>query len=209
MFGSHTALPSASELCVSAFTSPNPSPFNLKLLALFTLRNEGSVVEGSTFNWRSLSPFSATLLPRVRAKGTGSSQLIENTATLSPAFATLTGFVTANPFVCHSYKKTPGVGGHSSPLPPQPPLLPLPPRTRHNPADLPTKSFTIRTSEKCARNSFRMCTSKTKDLKLFRMNTYKKTPGGRGPLFSFTSSTSYTSFTSVHARYYPSLSVHP
>jgi hypothetical protein len=37
-------------LCVSAFCSPNLSLFNFKLLALFTLKNEGSVVEGSTFN---------------------------------------------------------------------------------------------------------------------------------------------------------------
>jgi hypothetical protein len=36
------------ELCVSAFSSPNISLFNFKLLALFTLKNEGSVVEGST-----------------------------------------------------------------------------------------------------------------------------------------------------------------
>jgi hypothetical protein len=35
-------------LCVSAFCSPNLSLFNFKLLALFTLKNEGSVVEGST-----------------------------------------------------------------------------------------------------------------------------------------------------------------
>ena len=70
-------------------------------------------------------------------------------------------------------------------------------------------SFRIRTSPKRARNPFRIRTSKTKDLKSFRIRSYEKTPGGRGPLFSFTSSTSFTSFTSVHARYYPSLSVHP
>jgi hypothetical protein len=50
----------------------------------------------------SPSPFPATV--------TGSSQLIENPATLSPAFATLTSHVNPNPFVCHSYRKTPGVG---------------------------------------------------------------------------------------------------
>jgi hypothetical protein len=82
----------------------------------------------------------------------------------------------------------------SSPLPPQPPLLPLPPRTRHNPAHHSTskllrisrfrtvsvtkgvslvhpqfswlltrclpKPFRMRTSIKCACNSFRMNTSK-------------------------------------------------
>ncbi len=41
--------------------------------------------------------------------------------------------------------------------------------------------FIIRTSAKCARNRFGMNTSKTKDLKLFRMNTSKKTGRGRGP----------------------------
>ena len=120
-----------SELCVSAFSSPNldaldaastisplsatltkntggggisqasprnsnhnPSPFNLKLLSLFTLSLEGSlegsVVEGSTFN--CFSPI----------------------------------------------------------------------------------SFRIRTYAKPARNPFTMNTSKTQDLKLFRMNTYEK-----------------------------------
>jgi hypothetical protein len=55
-----------------------------------------------------LTPFFAAL--------TGSLQLIENQATLSPAFATLTHFVTVKSFVCHSYKKAPGVG--DTPLPP-------------------------------------------------------------------------------------------
>ena len=41
-----------------------------------------------------------------------------------------------------------------------------------------TNSFIIRTYEKYASNPFRMRTSKTQDLKLFRMNTYRKTPGG-------------------------------
>lgn len=39
-------------------------------------------------------------------------------------------------------------------------------------------SFRIHISEKCARNSFRMCTSQTKDLKPPRMNTSEKTGGG-------------------------------
>jgi len=49
-----------------------------------------------------LSPFPAT--------PTGQLQLAENTTTLSPVVATLTGRVTHNPFVCHSYKKHPGWG---------------------------------------------------------------------------------------------------
>jgi hypothetical protein len=50
-------------LCVSAFSSPNLSPFNPKLLALSAQRleerNEGSPAEGSTFNRPSLRPVPA------------------------------------------------------------------------------------------------------------------------------------------------------
>jgi hypothetical protein len=63
------------------------SPFNFEL---------------SIFNGSSLSPFPATL--------TDHSQLIENAVTLSPAFVALTSHVKANPFVCHSCRKTPGGG---------------------------------------------------------------------------------------------------
>jgi len=52
------------------------------------------------------------------------------------------------------------------------------PLARHS--SLATKSFTIRTSEKCTRNPFRIRTSKTKDLKPFRMNTSRKGGGGSG-----------------------------
>jgi len=60
------SIPSSSDLCalcVSAFSSPNLSPFNPKLLALSTLRpeerNEGSPAEGSTFSRPSLRPLPA------------------------------------------------------------------------------------------------------------------------------------------------------
>ncbi len=49
-----------------------------------------------------VSPFPATL--------TSSLQLAENTATLSPAFATLADHVKHKSFVCHSYTKHRGVG---------------------------------------------------------------------------------------------------
>jgi len=52
----------------------------------------------------SLSPFPAIL--------TAVLQLTENSATLSPATATLTSHVTHNPCVCNSYEKHPGWGGH-------------------------------------------------------------------------------------------------
>jgi hypothetical protein len=42
--------------------------------------------------------------------------------------------------------------------------------------------FRIRTYAKPTRNPFTMSTSKTQDLKSFRIRTYEKNPGGRGPL---------------------------
>jgi hypothetical protein len=56
----------------------------------------------STINCPPLTPFPATLA--------GHLQPTENPATLSPLPATLTNHVTPNPFVCHSCRKTPGVG---------------------------------------------------------------------------------------------------
>jgi hypothetical protein len=55
----------------------------------------------------------------------------------------------------------------------------------------------IRTSVKFTRNPFTMCTSKTKDLKPFRMSTYKKT--GRGVATLAVPSTHYSLFT-THCR---------
>jgi hypothetical protein len=52
------------------------------------------------------------------------------------------------------------------------------------------KSSRIRTYAKRARNPFTMNTSKTKDLKSFRMNTYEKKGRGVGVLFSKASQTS-------------------
>jgi hypothetical protein len=56
----------------------------------------------STVNPRPLSPFLATLTSRL--------QNVENKTTLSPAVATLTGYITHKSFVCHSCRKTPGWG---------------------------------------------------------------------------------------------------
>jgi hypothetical protein len=63
-------------------------------------------LELSTLNLRPLSLFLATLTSRP--------QLIENSATLSPLFATLTRSFAPKSFACHSYTKTPGVGALSS-----------------------------------------------------------------------------------------------
>jgi hypothetical protein len=115
-----------------------------------------------------LTPFPATL--------TDDSQLTENPAALSPVPATLMSRVNHNPFVCHSYRKHPGShlsrqrsfrSGFARRN-----FLP----TRHSP--LSTISSLIRTYIKSAHKLFRMNTSKTQDLKPFRIRTYKKTGVG-------------------------------
>jgi len=78
--------PHLSPRCTSQVFS-SFSPFNFKL---------------STFNASSPSPFPATLTSRP--------QIVENKTTLSPAVATLTDCVKHKSFVCHSCRKTPGVG---------------------------------------------------------------------------------------------------
>ena len=111
----------------------------------------------STVNLSSLCPFTATLAD--------ASQHTENKTTLSLAFATLTRLVNHKSFACHSYKKHPGWGIHPRAFSPIFRLLGAIP-------------FRIRTYEKTTRNPFRMRTSKTQHLKLFRMNTYRKTGEG-------------------------------
>ena len=171
-----------------------------------------------------LTPFAATLA--------SSMQITDKSATLTPAFATLTSPVKHKSCVCHSCKKHPGCRvpivncfvaltsvcvplGHLTPAtfeteqpqdfknhavlpapdrksPVSALVLSLPPLASHQ--SRVTKSFTtlrlravsarrIRTFAKCTRNFFTMNTSKTEDLKLFRMNTYKKSGGG-GPTSS-------------------------
>jgi len=168
-------------LCVSALSSSDRcfSPFDFEL---------------STVNLISVSPFLATL--------TTSLQLTENTSTLSPFVATLTNHVNHKPFVCHSYKKHRGVGipsgchpessegsaflcrlsplprraypAKGNPIPGSSRILPL--VTGHQPPV--TNLFRIRTYTKSPDNSNRIRTSKTQDLKPFRIRTYKKTRGG-------------------------------
>jgi hypothetical protein len=144
-----------------------------------------------------ISPFPAIL--------TGRPKLNENKTTLSLAVATLANPVTHNPFACHSCKKHRGVGIPSECHPERSEgsafsrLLSLLPRQSHHAKANPsivfalflalvtshespvTISFTIRTYEKPACKSRRIRTSKTQDLKPFRMNTSEKTPGGCPP----------------------------
>jgi hypothetical protein len=112
-----------------------------------------------------VSPFPATLA--------SSLQIAEKPAALSPAFATLTSRVKHKSCVCHSYKKHPGSHPSSQ-------IFSFRSLATHQ--SRITKSFIIRTYAKCSRNPFGMNTSKTKGLKLFRINTYKKTGGGVPPL---------------------------
>ncbi len=135
----------------------------------------------SHFAFAPVTPFVATL--------TVSSQLTENPATLSPVFATLTRHVKPSPFVCHSYKKHPGVGvprqifplSHSSTFSVDsavsvPGVYPDRVGALNSPppfciASTIANSFTIRTYAKHTRNPFRIRTSKTRHLKPFRMNS--------------------------------------
>jgi hypothetical protein len=172
--------------CVPALRS-FPSPFNFKL---------------STINLPSLSPFLATLRDR--------SQLTEKSATLSPVPATLTRRVKYNPFACHSYRKHPGWGSHPSSqvfsfcnLTTRHSRLVYPEASRRT-----TISFRICTSPKRARNSRRIRTSKTQDLKPFRIRTYKKTGREEGPLFFIPVAVPCTTHHSPLTAHYSLLTTH-
>jgi len=156
---------SVSDLCVSAFSSPNPSPFN----PAPSTRNLASFVDALDAT-SSISPLSATL-----TKNTG-------------------GWGGAPSFSANSvpgvYPDRVGALKSTRALPPTDPFntprsLSLPFDSKLSTVNLLSPiSFRIRTSAKCSRNSFTMNTSKTQDLKLFRINTYEKTGGGVPPLRS-------------------------
>jgi hypothetical protein len=87
-----------------------PKPFAIKLFrTLLQNTRGGTPCDPSSFDFKPSTSIGLSVSPFVAAL-TRQSQLIANPATLSPAFATLTSFVNSNPFVCHSYKKHPGVG---------------------------------------------------------------------------------------------------
>jgi hypothetical protein len=79
-----------------------PPPFSRKVLQLVTTQ---------TSSHRSLSPVSPLPVTPFPATLTSHLHLAANKTSLSPAVATLTGRVKLKSFVCHSYKKHPGVGG--------------------------------------------------------------------------------------------------
>lgn len=132
---------------------------------------------------------------------------LQAAASVSPFPATLTDRVKCKSFVCHSCKKHPGWGTLLLTSYPMRIALPLARGVvegrdhrgrnlsgqlfmRHGSRDTDhrtpvtshqsrvTKSRGIRTCTKRARNSRRIRTSKTHDLKPFRIRTYEKTPRG-------------------------------
>src|SRR5208282_870224 len=80
---------------------PRPSRSSTATL-FFRMSSSSFNFKLSTFNSASLTPFPATLTSHL--------QTAEKSATLSPAFATLTRRVKHKSCVCHSYKKHPGWG---------------------------------------------------------------------------------------------------
>jgi hypothetical protein len=147
--------------------SSSPSPFFSSRCAL-SASAFGSLP--STFNISTLKPSNLLTVPSVSpfpATLTAHPQLTENPTTLSPVVVTLTGSVNHKPFVCHSCRKTPGVGVPSF-------LKFISPSHHASTSNSPG----IRTSAKHTPNPFRFSTFKTHDLKPFRMCTYEKTGEG-------------------------------
>jgi hypothetical protein len=146
---------------VSAFSSPNLSPFSSNP----SPRNLVSFVDALDAA-SSISPVFATL-----TKNTGGWGVPSFSANSVPsALKSTRALPSTDPFDvphypphCFSFFHRSPVASHQSQV---------------------TKSFIIRTYAKYVHNPFRMNTSKTQDLKLFRINTYEKTGGGVPPLRS-------------------------
>ena len=116
------------------------------------------------------SPLTTALLTLLFAALTDHQQLTENPATLSPCPATLTRRVNHNPFVCHSYKKHPGVGGVTA----------FKRQIFDSPHSLRTERSGFRVSVLVFQ--FPLATRRSPLATIpFRIRTYEKTPGGRGP----------------------------
>ena len=192
--------PDSSLLCAldASPISSFPLPFNFEL---------------STINFLSLSPFPAILTghPELNEnKTTLSLAFVTLTSTVThnpfachsykkhPGWqSVIINFFVAQTSVCafsrrsaseRSQAKHPHelenlavmpVTSHKSPVTAW--VLSLPPVTSHQSPI--TKSFIIRTSAKPSRNPFGIRTSKSQDLKPFRMNTYEKTGGGGSTSF--------------------------
>jgi len=138
--------------------------------------------EEPAFSFLKYEPLAASLLAvsLLTATLTRPPQLTDNTATLSPSFATLANRVNPNPFVCHSYKKHPGVvplparidlsAPHpvfaiaSNPLTASPLFLP------------PAKSHHSRVTNFLEINTSKTRTKQT-TLTTFRINIYEKRRG--------------------------------
>jgi len=156
---------SVSDLCVlgvSVLSSPNLSPINSDP----STRNLASFVDALDAA-SSISPVFATL-----TKNTGGWGVPSFSANSVPgacpdlvgALKSTRALPSTDPFDAPHHPPDCFSFFHQSPV------------TNHQ--SQVTKSFTIRTYAKCARNPCRMNTSKTQDLKLFRINTYEKNGGG-------------------------------
>src|SRR5579859_4566452 len=173
--------------------SAHPSPSSSGNFRTFQHSNLSTFRQAihSSLATAPLPPFPATL----RRK----SQLIENTAALSPVLATLTRHVPHNPFVCHSCKKHGGwrramvnffvaqtsvcvplgslTSASSETKHPQVSkyLAVLPVTSHQSPATSWVRPLPPVTSHQSRiTNSLIIRTSKTQDLKSFRIRTYKK-----------------------------------
>ncbi len=149
-----------SDLCVQVFSSPNLSPFNSNS----STRNLASFVDALDAV-SSLSPLSATLTKNTRGWGGVPSISANSVPGVYPdrvgALRSTRALTSTDPFAAPRS------------------LSSLPFDFKLSTVNLLSPiSFRIRTSAKCNRNLFTMNTSKTQDLKLFRINTYEKTGGG-------------------------------
>ena len=188
----------------SAYAQQQPQPQSSHVFtSLSGYPGWGSVAQASACSLSLSQPASAPPRPLIRPQFSERCLSVFSSPNLSsfksnPSTRNLASFVDAldaassiSPLSATLTKNTRGWGSpsssqnlaapnHRSPV--TAPVLSLPPVTSHR--SQITKSFIIRTYAKCARNSFGMNTSKTQDLKLFRINTYKKTGGGVPPLRS-------------------------
>jgi len=128
--------------------------------------------EPPTAGLLAVSPLAATL--------TWAPQLTENTATLSPSFATLTSRVNPNSFVCHSYRKHPGVVPLHARIDlsvPRPVFVVAGNPFTASPLFLPpAKSHRSRVTNFLEINTSKTRTKQT-TLTTFRINTYEKRRG--------------------------------
>ena len=163
-------------------------------------RSEGFVFASSLF-----FPFNFKLLALSAVEGSAPNlfsflDALDAASSLSPLSATLTKNTRGWGVPSFSANSVPSALKSTPALPSTDPLDAL-----HFP--LVAIPFRMRTSPKRARNPFRIRTSKTQDLKLFRMNTYRKSGRGvpPGTQLPYSLLTTHYSLLTTH---YPLLTTH-